>query len=152
MIKDPGPVDQVTVTLKELLQIEHCPRAWRTLDLYLVRGGTIATATAAGGAEVRIVKVFNSGKKEYVEISNRGSGPQEMSGWSVSGSRGDDRFYFPNGYVLEGGATVRLHSGEDGVDAPPGDVYWTTKTVWNNDGETVCLWDGEGKVVSEYRY
>jgi len=27
--QDPGPLDQVTVTLKELLQIEHCPRAWR---------------------------------------------------------------------------------------------------------------------------
>ena len=41
MIEDPGPVDQVTVTLKELLQIEHCPRAWRTLDLYLVRDGPV---------------------------------------------------------------------------------------------------------------
>ncbi len=39
-----------------------------------------------------------------------------------------------------------------GADAPPGDIYWTTKNVWNNDGETVYLWDGEGKVVSEYRY
>ena len=39
--KDPGPVGQVTVTLKELLQIEYCPRAWRTLDLYLVRDGPV---------------------------------------------------------------------------------------------------------------
>jgi len=119
-----------------------------------VRGGTIATATASTpvGADVRIVKVFNSGKKEYIEISNRGGGPQEMSGWSVSGSRGDERYYFANGYVLEAGATVRLHSGTDGVDAPPGDIYWTEKTVWNNDGETAYLWDGSGKVVSEYRY
>ena len=39
--QDPGPLDQVTVTLKELLQIEHCPRAWRTLDLYVVRDGPV---------------------------------------------------------------------------------------------------------------
>jgi len=42
------------------------------------------------------------------------------------------------------GAAVRLHRGEQGVDAPPGDIYWMTKTVY--------LWDGEGKVVSEYGY
>jgi hypothetical protein len=41
MIDDPVPVDRVTVTLKELLQIERCPRAWRALDLYLVRDGPV---------------------------------------------------------------------------------------------------------------
>jgi len=41
MIEDPDPVDHVTVTLKELLQIERCPPAWRALDLYLVRDGPV---------------------------------------------------------------------------------------------------------------
>lgn len=119
-----------------------------------VRGGTLVTATASapGQTAVKIVKVFNSGKKEYVEISNTGAAAQDMSGWSVSGSKGDELFYFPNGYVLEAGATVRLHSGTDDVDAPPGDVYWTEKTVWNNDGETVYLRDAEGNLVNEYKY
>jgi len=41
MIEDLGPVDHMTIALKELLQIEHCPRPWRTLDLYLVRDGPV---------------------------------------------------------------------------------------------------------------
>jgi len=40
-MEDLDPVDQVTLTLKELLQIERCPRAWRALDLYLVRDGPV---------------------------------------------------------------------------------------------------------------
>jgi hypothetical protein len=31
------PIDRVTISLKELLQIEHCPRPWHGLDLYVVR-------------------------------------------------------------------------------------------------------------------
>ena len=41
MNEDQGPVDHVTVTLKELLQIERCPRAWRAVDLYVVRDGPV---------------------------------------------------------------------------------------------------------------
>lgn len=112
------------------------------------RGGTVA-----GGADVKIVKVYNKGTKEYVEITNGGLAAQDMSEWSVSGSKGDDRFWFPAGFVLEPGATVRLHSGDDGVDSAPSDLYWSRgKPVWNNSGETVYLWDADGKLVSEYGY
>jgi hypothetical protein len=101
---------------------------------------------------VRIVKCYNSGYQEYVEIVNQGGSSQDMGGWSVSGSKGDERYTFPAGYVLAVGATVRLHSGQEGVDAPPNDIYWTTKTVWNNKGETVYLWDAGGAEVSRYSY
>ena len=96
--------------------------------------------------------MFNSGRKEYVEIANRGTADQDMSGWSVTGSKGDERYTFPPGYVLAAGAVVRLHSGQNGVDAPPADIYWTTKNVWNNKGETVYLWDSQGNLVDTYSY
>jgi competence protein ComEC len=108
--------------------------------------------TQSPTAKVVIVKVFNSGRQEYVEIVNQGSAPQNLGGWTVSGSKGPETFRFPDGYVLEAGANVRLHSGENGVDAPPTDIYWTVKNVWNNDGETVYLKDTQGNLVDEYKY
>lgn len=103
-------------------------------------------------AAVAIANVFNSGMKEHVEIANQGTTPQDMSGWYVHGSKGDEMYFYPGGYTLAAGATMRLHSGEDGIHAPPADIYWIDKPVWNNKGETVFLRDGQGNIVSEYKY
>ena len=111
----------------------------------------VPTATAAPGS-VAIVQVFNSGYKEYVEITNKGEAERDMSDWTLSGSKGEEDFCFPTGYVLAVGGTVRVHSGKDGVNAPPADIYWTDKNVWNNAGERVSLRDATGRVVSEFRY
>lgn len=111
------------------------------------------TATSAPAvAAIRIVAVYNSGRKEYIELLNQGTADQDLSGWSVTGSKGDERYTFPGGYVLVAAGRVRLHSGQDGVDAPPGDIYWTDKNVWNNDGETVFLWDAQGAEAHRYNY
>jgi len=103
-------------------------------------------------ANVRIVGVYNRSKTEYVRLANQGTAAQDMGGWSVSGSKGDERYVFPGGYVLAAGAGVRLHSGTGGIDAPPADIYWTTKNVWNNDGETVYLWNAQSAQVDSYTY
>ena len=87
-----------------------------------------------------------------MEIVNQGGAPQDITGWVVSGSKGDETYRFPDGYVLGAGATVRLYSGKNGVDSPPTDIYWTDKTVWNNDGETVYLRDAQGDLVDDYKY
>ena len=100
-------------------------------------------------AELVIAEVFKLGAREFVKIANRGTAPQPMMGWSVSGSIGPQRYYFSVGYVLEPGAFVRLHSGEDGLDAPPTEIYWTTDQMWDV-GETIYLWDGLGNLISEY--
>jgi hypothetical protein len=111
----------------------------------------VPTATAAPGS-VAIVQVFNSGYKEYVEISNKGEADRDLSGWTVSGSKGEEGYVFPAGYVLGVGSTMRVHSGKDGVNDPPSDIYWTDKNLWNNSGETVYLNDATGRVVSKYTY
>jgi competence protein ComEC len=89
---------------------------------------------------------------EYVEIASRSETDRDITDWTVSGSKGEETFVFPPGYVLAAGVTIRLHSGKEGLDAPPGDIYWTDKTIWNNDGETVYLKDASGTVISQYRY
>ncbi len=103
-------------------------------------------------ASVVIASVFNDGKVERVTITNQGGSDANLSGWSVTGSKGEERYTFPDGYILPAGQSVRLHSGENGTNAPPYDIYWTTKTVWANDGETVFLWDANGNKVHELTY
>ena len=110
------------------------------------------TTPFPGSGTVRIVAVFNSGYKEYVEITNSGTQPVDLAGWSVTGSRGDEQYMFPTDYSLAPGAGVRLHSGDGGVDSPPTDIYWTSKTVWNNQGETVYLRDALGNLMDSYSY
>jgi hypothetical protein len=103
-------------------------------------------------ALVVIADVYNQSYTEHVKITNKGDGPANMSGWFVHGSKGDEVYTFPNGYILQAGATVRLHSGKNGINAPPSDIYWTDKTVWNNQGETVFLKDAQGTLVHKYSY
>jgi len=98
------------------------------------------------------VTVYNEGRRQYVEIANLGNAAQDLGGWSVSGSKEDERYQFPGGYTLAAGARVRLYSGDGGVDAPPGEIWWVKKCVWNSDGETVFLWDSSGGEVDSYRY
>lgn len=47
---------------------------------------------------------------------------------------------------------VGVHSGKDGLDSPPADIYWTDKNLWNNSGERVSLSDAIGRLASESRY
>ena len=108
------------------------------------------------GGKIVIVKVFNSHSVEYVDIENQGDAAVDMSGWHVYGSKdhesGRDDYYFPPGFRLEPGQRVRLHSGEDGTDDPPHDIYWAHEPVWNNKGETVYLSDTAGNLVAKYSY
>jgi outer membrane biosynthesis protein TonB len=103
-------------------------------------------------AKVVIVQVYNDHYDEHVVITNNGNAPADMSGWTVSGSRGDETYHYPAGYTLAPGATMRLYSGKNGINNPPSAIYWTDKTVWNNDGEIVYLRNAQGSLVDDYSY
>ena len=45
----------------------------------------------------------------------------------------------------QGGATLTIASGD-----AAGDIRWTNKNIWNNDGDPAQLIDARGNVVSEY--
>lgn len=105
---------------------------------------------------VKIINVYNSGSEEYIEITNQGTAAADLSGWHVFGSKDrddhSDDYFFPAGFVLAPGISVILYSGEGGTDSPPGHIYWTRKNVWNNDGETVYLYDAGGIEIDLYNY
>lgn len=96
--------------------------------------------------------VYNDSYDEHVNIKNEGDAPADLSGWTVSGSKGDETYRFPDSYTLPAGETMRLYSGENGIDNPPSAIYWTTKTVWNNSGETVFLRDAAGNLIDQYSW
>ncbi|QLC34370.1 lamin tail domain-containing protein [Halarchaeum sp. CBA1220] len=87
---------------------------------------------------------------EYVEFTNDGDDPLDMTGYTVVDAEGWE-FHLPDGFTLEAGASFRLHTGEGEWDED--DLYWGLDTpVWGNDGDTVRVRDAEGELVLEYGY
>ena len=87
---------------------------------------------------------------EYVVFRNNGSSPLDLSGWTVTDAAGKT-YTFPDGYTLPAGATVTLHTGS-GTDSET-DLYWGSGSpIWNNDGDTVTVRNGDDAVVQTETY
>ncbi len=85
---------------------------------------------------------------EYVCLRNDDSRPADMTGWRVLDAS-QHEYRFPM-FLLPSGGTVRLHSGA-GADTAS-DLHWAAGLVWNNDHDTVYLYDFFGRLVSRYVY
>lgn len=90
--------------------------------------------------------------EEWVEVTNVTDGPLELTGWGVRDESASKRFYFPDGFVLDAGAAVRVRSG-CGADTA-NDLHWCVSgsAVWNNDGDTVFVFDPDGSFAAVYTY
>lgn len=88
--------------------------------------------------------------QEWVCFVNQGQHAVDLEGWRLEDEYGWS-YTFPL-FTLEAGAEVRVHTG-CGQDTDS-DLYWCREgyAVWNNDGDTVFLFDGQGALVSEYSY
>ncbi|MEZ3142694.1 lamin tail domain-containing protein [Halobaculum sp. MBLA0143] len=110
-------------------------------------GGTITVenlhANAAGDE-------YDNLNDEYVVFENPESDGIELGGYAVEDEVGK-RYEFPSGFTLAGGATVTLHTGS-GTDTET-DLYWgSSYPVWNNNGDTVYVFDETGAEVLAYSY
>jgi micrococcal nuclease len=89
---------------------------------------------------------------EWAEFTNPGSSALDLTGWSVKDESASHRYYFPSGFSLEAGSTVRLHTGcgDDTATA----LYWCNQgsAVWNNGGDTVFVLDPNGNIVVSESY
>lgn len=95
----------------------------------------------SGGVEIISVDL----EKEIVALKNTSSADIDLSGWSLLSVKGGQTFTFPQGTVIKAGATLTIASG-DAV----GDIKWSNKNIWNNDGDPARLIDANGNIVSEY--
>jgi len=87
--------------------------------------------------------------QEYVSFRNEGTANAQLGGCSVQDAVGCE-YVFP-AFILASGATVTLHTGS-GEDSAT-DLYWGMgRPVWNNDGDTVLLYDSQGNLVDQYSY
>lgn len=88
---------------------------------------------------------------EWIDIGNVGELAVDMTGWSIRDESTRHRFFFPDGFELAGGATVRVFSGCGRDDAS--ELYWCDgDPVWNNAGDTAFLVDPDGGFVDTLGY
>jgi uncharacterized protein (DUF2267 family) len=101
---------------------------------------------------VELVSVDNYALRESVRIVNWGPQAQPMHGWALASMRGEEIYFFPPNITLEPQAAITVQSGAGAQDAPPNDLFWTDKQVWNNDGDLAVLFDPAGHEVDRYVY
>ena len=87
---------------------------------------------------------------EWFTVKNSGSKTRKLTGWYVRDSTASWVYAFPDGFRLEPGRTVKVHTGQ-GEDSRT-DLYWghdrdVSQFVWNNDGDAARLFNPRGKRV-----
>jgi hypothetical protein len=87
-------------------------------------------------------------RKEVVVISNPSTDEVDLAGWTVHDESPRKPYTFPAGTILGPGASVLLRSGPTALRTGPGELTWTTASVWNDRGDTAILRNPEGKQVS----
>jgi competence protein ComEC len=86
---------------------------------------------------------------EYVCFTNGGVSSQDMTDWEVQDEVAHT-YTFP-AFTLGPGSTVKLHTGSGSNTAT--DLYWNRGSwVWNNDHDTVYLYDNAESLVDSYSY
>ncbi len=118
-----------------------------------------ACGSAAPTPELQIVDyVYNPGGRdednmngEWVAIANTGTDRVEMQDWVLRDESTQHRYRFPDGFSIEAGNEVLVHSGCDQDTTT--DLYWcASDPVWSNGGDTVILQDSNGTVVDRDRF
>lgn len=87
---------------------------------------------------------------EYVEFKNTGEHAMDLTGWTVE-DEADHTYHFPNGFTVEAGATVTLYTGSG--DDTGSELYWgSERAIWNNDGDTIFVYDENANLVIKEGY
>jgi hypothetical protein len=121
-----------------------------------------ATVPAAGNAQVQdnksvqITNINFDGQKgssepdEYVEMTNQGTQPVDMTDWLLQDSGGRN-FYKWESYVLQPGASIRVYTNEDHPESG-GFSFQSARAIWGNSGDVAELYDSDQQLVSRYGY
>lgn len=94
-----------------------------------------------------IIIITKDLEKEYIELKNNDNKTINLEGWIIVSVEGDQHFTLPS-YDLESGTTVKIYSGTAAKNETDG-IIWTTKYIWNNNGDSAKLLNPNGEIVSE---
>lgn len=85
-------------------------------------------------------------KAEFVELTNKSHSNIDLTGWYIVSVAGNQIFYFPDGYILEAGKSIKVAS----ADAV-GDIQWSASNIWNNSkSDPAELYNGSGVLVDRW--
>jgi len=87
-------------------------------------------------------------------VRNAGDAPQPMSGWKVRSIHSEKlAFKFPADFVLGPDEAVTVWSGANSKkrakDEGDGNLHWSTRHMWKDEGDSAQLFDPEGSLVSQ---
>jgi hypothetical protein len=88
--------------------------------------------------------------KEWVQVKNFSARARDMTGFVIR-DRSGFRYKFPDGFTIEPGVTVTIHTGRgtNGVK----NLYWRQGSyIWNNTGDKASLKNAAGTVVDTCAY
>lgn len=84
---------------------------------------------------------------EYVVIRNDGGTPVDLTKWKLRDDSTQNRFWFPEEFVLGPGRQVTVHVGRG--DNTDDTLYWGRRfPIWDNSGDAAILLDPKGNFVS----
>jgi hypothetical protein len=95
-------------------------------------------ARILGNPFLQITFIRFVGANDYVEITNLGGGPQDMSGWSLRSPDTNQRVDLPSGLVLQGGQACRIYSGAQGMNSCG--VSFNNPNTWPDAGGRIVLY------------
>ena len=73
----------------------------------------------------------------------------DLTGWILRDGSSSHRFYFPDGFVLDGRVTIHSGCGTNTTT----DLYWCEGgPIWNNNGDTAVISDESGALVDAVTY
>ncbi|WST81251.1 lamin tail domain-containing protein [Streptomyces sp. NBC_01136] len=110
------------------------------------RRGAVEISNVQYNFPGRDIRSNQSLNREWAEVTNTARRAVNLDRWTLSDR--DGHTYTFRHYRLDGGSTVRVHTGI-GHDAL-GDVYQDRRTrVWDDRADTATLRDEDGRLVDE---
>ncbi|MFM6134150.1 MAG: lamin tail domain-containing protein, partial [Sphaerospermopsis kisseleviana] len=145
----PQPIAESTPEVKPETTVESTPETpvsdSEEFTITATQGVTISKLSYKG-------QVKRTQSDEYIEISNFGNIPADISGWKITsaGSR-KQVFTFPKGTVLEGRKSFRVYTNEVHPETG-GFSFGSRSAIWNDAGDEAKLFDAAGNNVSTLAY
>lgn len=102
-----------------------------------------ASVQSIENSPLKIVSVGLS--SEEVTIKNMTGESLQLEGYMLLSVIGNQSYVFPK-HLLESGESVIVFSGKG-----TGDLKWTGKYIWNNNGDPAELYDYKGALLDKYK-